>query len=211
MLNATVRTGLFGRMRESSGLPALAYPLPAAERVAVVGARLRAEPGVRSFPHWSTADLEAWNPQALAGPRSELFAMGALRRQGYLTLPDLRFPLVVLSSLPEGPLTSPQHERLWYLFELPVFEQIRGTDEALLGWECDARDGWHLACHQDGTPKLTLNELRTAGWQGVQLRAFCGCGKTCHRLIVEQVFPHRARAATAGRAAPDASSLLYAS
>jgi hypothetical protein len=198
-------------MRESSGLPALGYPLPAAERVAVVGARLRAEPGVRSFPHWSTSNLEAWKPQALAGPRSELFAMGALRRQGYLALPDLRFPLVVLSSLPEGPLSAEQHERLWFLFELPVYEQIRSTDETLLGWECDARDGWHLACDEHGAPKLTLAELRAAGWRGAQLRSFCGCGQPCHRLVVEPLLPLRARAAVAGHSAHDGNSLLYAS
>ncbi|MGD0580999.1 MAG: hypothetical protein ABSC08_19000 [Bryobacteraceae bacterium] len=198
-------------MREPAALPALEYPLPAVERVAVVGTRLGAEPGVRSFPHWSTPDLEGWKPQALAGRRSELFAIGALRRQGYLALPELRFPLVVLSSLPEGPLSPEQHERLWSLFELPVYEQIRGADETLLGWECDARDGWHLACEENGSPKLALGEVRAAGWQGAQLRGFCGCGKTCLRLIAEPTARHRAASAAAGCSAHSGGGLMYAS
>jgi len=198
-------------MRESAALPALEYPLPAVGRVAVVGTRLGAEPDVRSFPHWSTPDLEGWKPQALAGRRSELLAIGALRRQGYLGLVELRFPLVVLSSLPEEPLSPEEHERLWWLFELPVYEQIRGADETLLGWECDARDGWHLACEENGSPKLTLGEERAAGWHGVQMLGLCGCGKNCLRLMVEPAAGRRALAAAAGRSQQSAGSLLYAS
>ena len=211
MSSSIVRNGFLGRMRESTALPALEYPLPAVGRVAVVGTRLGAEPDVRSFPHWSTRDLENWKPQALAGRRSELFAMGALRRQGYLALPELRFPLVVLSSLPEGPISAAQHERLWWLFELPVYEQIRGADDTLLGWECDAREGWHLACEENGSPRVTLDELREEGWQGAQWHGLCGCGKTCLRLIAEPAVGRRALAAAAGRSAHSAGVLQYAS
>lgn len=210
MLSATVRNGILGRMRESGALPALEYPLPAVGRVAVVGTRLGTEPGVRSFPHWSTPDLERWKPQALAGRRSELFAMGALRRQGYLALPELRFPLVVLSSLPEGPLSAQQHERLWWLFELPVYEQIRGADDTLLGWECDARHGWHLACDANGSPKVTLDALRAEGWPGAQSHGLCGCGKTCLRLILELPVGRRPQAVSEGRSAHSEGVLKYA-
>ena len=211
MLGATVWNGFVGRAREAAAVPALAYPLPGVDRVAVVGARLAAEPGVRSFPHWSTPELEGWRPKALAGRRSELFAIGALRRQGYLTLAELRFPLVVFSSLPDGPLSPAEHERLWSLFELPVYEQIRGEGETLLAWECDARDGWHLACGPNGTPKLLLSAVLAEGWQGAHVRGVCGCGKTCLRLIVRPKVRRRALAG-AGRALTDgASATLFAS
>jgi hypothetical protein len=185
MLNASVWSELLGRREVSSVHPALNYPLPEAERIAVVGAQLRAERRVRSYLHWRTPDLEAWRPQALAGHRTELFAMGELRRRRFVPLLDLTFPLVVLSSLREGPLSGEQHDRLWKLYGLPVYEQIRGADETLLGWECDAREGWHLALNADGDPALTVDRVRAAGWRGVEIHDRCACGETCPRLVVE--------------------------
>ena len=185
LLNASAWNGLLGRRAVPADYAALDYPLPGAERIAVVGARLRAERRVRSYPHWRTPDLEAWRPQALAGHRSELFAIGKLRRRELLPLPDLKFPLVVLSSLREGPLSSEQHDRLWTLYGLPVYEQIRGTDDTLLGWECDAREGWHLALKSDGEPRLTVERVRAAGWRGSETHGRCACGESCPRLVVE--------------------------
>jgi hypothetical protein len=151
----------------------------------VIGARLRAERGVRSYPYWRTPELEAWRPDALAGHRSELFAIGELRRQGFISLADLRFPLVVLTSVREGPLRGEQHDRLWDLYGLPVYEQIRSTDEDLLGWECPARDGWHLALNADGEPKLTPQRASATGWHGGYVYNRCPCGETCLRLLAE--------------------------
>jgi hypothetical protein len=185
MLNASVWSGLLGRREVSAVYPALSYPLSEAERIAVVGAQLRAERRVRSYLHWRTPDLEAWRPQALAGHRTELFAIGELRRRQFVPLLDLTFPLLVLSSLREGPLSDEEHDRLWTLYGLPVYEQIRGADEVLLGWECDARDGWHLALNASGDPMLTLDRVRAAGWRGRQTHDRCACGETCHRLMVE--------------------------
>lgn len=172
------------------GLPPLGYPLPGAERIAVVGARLRSERGVRSYPYWRTPELEAWRPDALAGHRSELFAIGELRRRQFIPLKDLRFPLVVLSALREGPLSSEQQDRLWALYGLPVYEQIRSVDEELLGWECPARDGWHLALNANGEPKLTLERVRAAGWHGSHVQSRCACGETCLRLMAESLEGH---------------------
>ena len=100
MLDASLWSGLLGRREVTAVYPALNYPLPEAERIAVVGVQLRAERRVRSYLHWRTPDLEAWRPQALAGHRTELLAIGELRRRRFVPLLDLTFPLVVLSSLP---------------------------------------------------------------------------------------------------------------
>ncbi len=193
MLSASRWSGLLAWREISAGCPALEYPLPAAERIAVIGVQLRAERCVRSYPQWRTPALgasrpqalESWKPQALAGHRSELFSIGELRRRGHLSLAELALPLVVLSSLREGPLSAAQHDRLWSLYGLPVYEQIRAADETLLAWECDAREGWHLALNADGSPKLTSERVRAAGWQGNELPAPCPCGETCLRLMVD--------------------------
>jgi hypothetical protein len=185
MLSAPEWSGLLNRRKVPAGYPALDYPLPGAERIAAVGARLRAERRVRSYLHWRTPELETWRPQALAGHRSELFAIGEFRNRNLLHLPDLAFPLVVLSSLREGPLSSEQHDRLWALYGLPVYEQIRGADETLLGWECDAREGWHLALNASGNATLTLERVCAAGWRVNQIHERCACGETCPRLVLE--------------------------
>ena len=185
MIDASVWGGLLGRREVTAVYPALNYPLPEAERIAVVGGQLRAERRVRSYLHWRTPDLEAWRPQALAGHRMELFAIGELRRRRFVPLLDLTFPLVVLSSLREGPLSSEQHERLWTLYGLPVYEQIRGAGETLIGWECDAREGWHLAPNAKEDPALALDRVRAAGWRGNEIHDRCACGEICHRLVVD--------------------------
>jgi len=185
LFNASKWSGLLVRRGNPSSGAALEYPLSGAERIAVIGARLRAERRVRSYVHWRTAELEAWRPQALAGHRSELFAIGDMRQRQVLQLPDLAFPLLVLSSLREGPLSSDEHDQLWALYGLPVYEQIRSADETLLGWECDARDGWHLPENAGTNPALTLDRVLAAGWQCRELDDRCACGEACLRLVVE--------------------------
>jgi|GEM_PF-2106361 len=185
MVTASAWSGWLVKAQDNTGLPALDYPLPGAERVAVLGTRLRAERNVRSYVYWRTAELEDWRPDALAGHRSELFAIGELRRREFMALKGLRFPLVVFSALREGPLSTEQLDRLWDLYGLPVYEQIRGADETLLAWECPARNGWHVALDRDGEPQLTLERVRAAGWRGRFVRGRCACGETCLRLLVE--------------------------
>lgn len=185
MLNASVWTGLLGRRKLPASYPALDYPLSEASRIAVIGVQLRADRRVRSYPHWRTSELEAWRPQALAGHRSELLSIGELRRRQFLPLRELAFPLVVFSALREGPLSDEQRDRLWKLYGLPVYEQVRGADETLLGWECDAHDGWHLALDSEDNPKLIAGRIRAAGWRGSEINGRCACGETCLRLAAE--------------------------
>ncbi len=182
MLNASHWSGLLGWHEDGCGAAALAYPLPGAERIAVIGTRLRLERRVRSYLHWSTPELEAWRPQALAGHRSELFTIGELRRRRFLPLADLSFPLVVLSSLREGPLSSGELDRLWSLYGLPAYEQIRDADETLLAWECDARAGWHLTAHAGEDAAFAAERLQAAGWPGKPGDDPCACGETTAML-----------------------------
>ena len=176
-------SALLQEERTAAALPGLEYPLPGVARVAVIGARYRAQSGVVSFPHWRSSELERWRPQALAGTRAELFSLGQLRERRYLTLDYLVYPLVVFSTLREGPLTAADHDRLWELFGLPVYEQIRDAAGALLARECDARTGYHLLPDENGVPKLGPARLRAAGWQGDLVPGLCPCGELCLRWL----------------------------
>lgn len=149
----------------SARLPALCYPLFPAPRTAVLGASLHEQPGVHSLPQWTPPQLERLRPHALAGDWGELSTVARLMRDGIVSLPDLRYPIVVFSSTVAGPLSQERHLLLWDWFHLPTFEQIRGADMRLLATECEARSGFHLSA---GVSAGELGALAIAG--------NCGCG-----------------------------------
>lgn len=123
----------------------LQYPLDHVPRTLVLGLALQPEPNVRSFPQWTVRQVEFARPQALAGPMRDLIEVASLRELGVLKLRSLSFPLVVVTGDGEARLSEADHDRLWRHFRLPVFEQVRDPDGRLLAWECEARDGFHLA------------------------------------------------------------------
>ncbi len=129
----------------ASALHRLHYPLDPVPRTLVLGHALRTEPNVRSFLRWTVEQIEFARPQALAGPLRELIEVASLRELGILKLRSLSFPLVVITRDDEARLCEADHERLWRLFRLPVFEQVRDRNGRLLAWECEAREGFHLA------------------------------------------------------------------
>ncbi|WP_321470443.1 hypothetical protein [uncultured Paludibaculum sp.] len=140
--------------------PSLEYPLSPRPRIAVLGLAVRPETGIYVLPEWTSADLIAARPCALAGWFRELEQLGRLCQSGRLTLEHLSFPLVVFSTPEDGPLSEADHDRLWNWFQLPVFEQIRARDGRLIAVECDRRAGFH-ACYEDGHPNGV--ELCTCG------------------------------------------------
>lgn len=121
----------------------LHYPLPGQPRVAVLGLRLRREEGVRCFVPWTCEQLIRAEPEALAGSAGDLLEAARLRQEGLLELPFLRLPLVVISTLKSGVMTSRERELLWQAFGLPFYEQVRDGSGRLLAYECDARNGFH--------------------------------------------------------------------
>lgn len=126
-------------------LHSLEYPLDPMPRTAVLGWRLRSEPQVAVFETWSVKQLESARPQALAGSMKDLIEVAALREIRVLKLRSLSYPLIVITGPGEPRLNEADHDRLWQLFRLPAFEQIRDLDGRLLAWECESRDGFHFA------------------------------------------------------------------
>jgi hypothetical protein len=121
------------------------YPLDPAPRTAVLGWPLTAEPPVIVMERWTVKQLEAARPEALAGSMRDLVEVAALREMRVLKLRSLSYPLVVITRAGEPRLSEADHDRLWRLFRLPVFEQIRDAGGRLVAWECESRDGFHFA------------------------------------------------------------------
>lgn len=42
------------------------------------------------------------------------------------------------------PLTAAQRDRLWKLFQTPVYAILTGSDGRIAGFECEPQDGFHL-------------------------------------------------------------------
>ena len=137
------------RQTESFAAPAalysLEYPLDPMPRVAVLGLSLRSERRVPVFETWTVKQLESARPQALAGSLKDLIEVAALREMRVLKLRSLSYPLIVITRLSEPRLSESDHDRLWRLFRLPVFEQVRDITGRLVAWECESRNGFHVA------------------------------------------------------------------
>jgi hypothetical protein len=143
----------------------LHYPLYPPPRVAVLGLELRGPRGVHCLPHWSGADLKRLRPHALAGWWNDLAEAARLVLAGELDLACLQYPIVVFLRPERAPLPARCHDRLWEWFGVPTFEQIRLPDGELLAYECEARDGYHLA------------SAEAAEWLGaVRSSLPCACG-----------------------------------
>jgi len=71
----------------------------------------------------------------------------------------------------ESRLTGEHHEQLWKWFSLPAFEQVRGASDELLAYECEAREGFHLA------PGVRASLLG-----GAPCKQECPCGESAPRM-----------------------------
>lgn len=124
----------------------LHYPLNPMPRIAVLGLDGPHCRGVLARREWTEQDLQKFRPQALAGWWNDLAEVARQWLNGRLELPSLDSPLLVFVRPEAAPLPERCHDLLWEWFRLPVFEQIRTPAGRLLAYECEARDGFHIAC-----------------------------------------------------------------
>jgi hypothetical protein len=159
---------------------ALHYPLSPQPRVTALGWRFHPTRHLRCLPEWTTRELEATAPQALAASPADLLLTAALRKEGVLRLPDLEYPLVALLSPGHAPLTDAELDELYCHFGLPIQQQFRDSEGSLLAYDCEAGRGFHLAHPGAHLPGMTPRE------------GSCPCGDPAPRLETQS----KARAAT---------------
>jgi hypothetical protein len=83
--------------------------------------------------------------EAIAGSPAELIDLAGKVEAGEVLPPRGACRILVYTTLGERLLDPALRERLWKVFELPVFEQLRGFEGELLASECEAHAGMHLA------------------------------------------------------------------
>ncbi len=178
----------------------LFWPLPPAARTAVLAAGFRWRPGVRTFRRVTRSRLASFEPEALAGPVSELHRLADRIVDRWDGMPPLRHSVIAFVILRQAFLSDEAREMFWRVFKVPVFGQIFGLSGELLAWECEAHEGYHIqdgrsvieVDRHGGEPELLVTSLAglrrpairlATGLTGSIERSTCGCGIEGPRLV----------------------------
>jgi hypothetical protein len=120
------------------------FPLPASARTALLEGGFLPHRDLREFALVDMTGLLRYAPEALVAPLGTALSLADQKQRGLLALPSLTMAFVVLTSLGDSPLEDHHRELLWRAFRVPVFEQLRGWDGAILARECEVHDGLHI-------------------------------------------------------------------
>ena len=161
------------RLRVPAGRKAqrLSFPVAGPVRIALIEQGFSAERNVREFDPEDLADLHSYAPEALVAPLDLALSLSDQKSRGLIDLHSLNVAIVVLTSLDDSPLTDDHRDLLWRAFGVPIFEQLRGRDGAVIARECEVHDGLHL----DGS--IAVPDL-----PGQIVSERCECGLETPRL-----------------------------
>jgi hypothetical protein len=144
----------------------LRFPIVMPARVALFEGGFETDGAIRVFSAAETARLKAYVPDALVVPLQFALTLADQKRRGLVEFPALTTALVVLTSLGDTPLADHHRDFLWQVFHVPIFEQLRGWDGAVLARECEVHDGLHL------DPSAAIAEIHEGELVVTQLTAF---------------------------------------
>lgn len=191
------------------------FPLAGPVRIALLEGTFRVDRNkydnaMREFTPDDLNWLQSYAPEALVAPLDLALSLADRRRRGRFDLPSLKTAIVVLTSFESTPLADHQRDLLWKAFGVPIFEQLRGWDGAVLARECEVHDGLHIddttAIFQLHEQELLVTELGTAGEPIIRTRTgftgeiatgLCECGAETPRLRQVSMVCSRAALAAA--------------
>jgi hypothetical protein len=136
-------------------------------------------------------DLQIFAPNVVVGSASELHRMAEQSNAGYLDTSSIDHALVVITHFGCKPLSDMRRVLLWQSFGVPIFELYVALDNSLLGSECEAHEGWHLAPGVGysflGNGELILdgvgNNGLIIGFAAAIDSQPCPCGRVSAKLI----------------------------
>lgn len=146
--------------------------------------------GVEPFPCARWRELEAYRPQILVGPASELQKLAERVQLGAVDVRSVDRVVFVVTQCGDSPISDVSRVVLWQAFGVPVYELLVGADGMRLAGECQAQEGWHAepyATFSVSDNELVVqtfrqNALRT-GLLGYIETAACPCGGDGVRLM----------------------------
>lgn len=137
-------TDWHGRSCEGAAAEALRLPLRSAERIALFCGGFLEDQRARRFEPGDWGLLANYQPDALVLPLQLALEAADRSTRGLGSVPELTSALIVMTSLGDGPLQENHRDLLWRAFRVPVFEQLRGWDGAVIARECEVHDGLHI-------------------------------------------------------------------
>jgi hypothetical protein len=150
------------------------FPLSGQVRIALLEEGFLADPNMREFAVDDIAWLRSYAPEALVAPIDLALSLADRKSRGLFDLPSLSTAIVVLTSLDHSPLADDHRDLLWRTWGIPVFEQLRRDDGAIIARECEVHDGLHIAAPDE--PLLH-------GRAGLEIvTGVCECGAETPRL-----------------------------
>jgi hypothetical protein len=155
---------------------ALQFPIPAPSRIALLDSGFATERNTREFSADDLPAMHQWAPEAIVAPLETALTLADQKLRGVADLASLRIALIVLTSIDGEPLADDYRELFWQAFQVPVFEQLRGRDGAILARECEVHDGLHLDPAADVTPEIQIALVRDhceCGLESPRLRTAC--------------------------------------
>ena len=135
-------------------------------------------------------------PRTICGSLEELLRLAARVATKGTAPPATARRLIIRTPLGQRLASESARDSLWHAFELPLFEELTGSEGEVLGAECEAHSGFHLATDSAlfeawyGELVVTslvavrypILRLRT-GWVGAIDRCACPCGEQVTRFV----------------------------
>lgn len=178
------------RTLQTSSAVSLPFPIHPQIRMAQLSQSAPAFGVLKPFRPESALELEGFRPNIIVGTVRELRQLAEQIDLGILDLSSLDHAVIVLTHCGQAPVSDVTRVILWQAFGVPVFEIFTGLDDAILGFECELHEGWHLA------PKVSMTEfqgellLRAEGVTGLRTALSgiltddeCPCGRGGPRLL----------------------------
>jgi hypothetical protein len=135
-------------------------------------------------------------PGTVCGSLEDLLRLAARVERKKAAPPVTARRLTIRTPLGQRLASDSARDSLWHAFELPLFEELTGSEGEVLGAECEAHSGFHLATESAifeawyGELVVTslvavrypILRLRT-GWVGAIDRCTCPCGERVTRFV----------------------------
>ena len=151
------------------------FPLAAPARVAVLEGGLALDRNAREFAPADWEAMQAWAPEAIVAPLEVALSLAEKKLRGMAALSNLT-AAVVLTDIDGEALSEHGRELLWKAFGVPVFEQLRSREGAIVARECEVHDGLHL------DPEARVARELGALSAAMMVREPCECGSETPRL-----------------------------
>ncbi len=88
--------------------------------------------------------MEHWAPEAIVAPLETALSLADRKTRMLADLSSLRIALVILTETGGERLAYDYRELLWQAFGVPIFEQLRDREGAVIARECEVHDGLHV-------------------------------------------------------------------